>query len=52
MLYAATNFFQLYIEVMHLLKFIPERGTKVYEQVDGGEGGAAVSDPTYIEVGE
>ena len=25
---------------------------QVYEQVDGGEGGVAVSDPTYMEVGE
>ena len=24
---------------------------QVYEQVDGGEGGVAVSDPTYMEVG-
>ena len=23
-----------------------------YEEVDGGKGGAAVSDPTYMEVGE
>ena len=23
----------------------------VYDQVDGGEGGVAVSDPTYMEVG-
>ena len=27
------------------------REGQVYEQVDGGEGGAAVSDPTYMEVG-
>ena len=26
-------------------------GQAVYEQVDGGEGGVAVSDPTYMEVG-
>ena len=41
-------------------KFTPggaETGTsaggegQVYEQVDGGEGGVAVSDPTYMEVG-
>ena len=24
---------------------------QVYEQVDGGEGGVAVNDPTYMEVG-
>ena len=31
-----------------------ETGTSAggeYEQVDGGEGGVAVSDPTYMEVG-
>ena len=41
-------------------KFTPreaETGTsvggegQVYEQVDGGEGGVALSDPTYMEVG-
>ena len=38
-------------------KFTPETRTsaggegQVYEQVDGGEGGVAVSDPTYMEVG-
>ena len=41
-------------------KFTPggaEAGTsaggegQVYDQVDGGEGGVAVSDPTYMEVG-
>ena len=41
-------------------KFAPggaETGTsaggegQVYEQVDGGEGGMTVSDPTYMEVG-
>ena len=25
---------------------------KEYEEVDGGKGGVAVSDPTYMEVGE
>ena len=42
-------------------KFIPggaETATSVggegqeYEEVDGGKGGVAVSDPTYMEVGE
>ena len=39
-------------------KFTPETGTSAgeregqeYEQMDMGEGGVAVSDPTYMEVG-
>ena len=38
-------------------KFTPETGTSAggegqeYEEVEGGEGGAAMSDPTYMEVG-
>ena len=37
-------------------KFTPETGTSAggegqeYEEVDGGRGGVAVSDPTYMEV--
>ena len=27
-------------------------GAGVYEEVDGGKGGVAVSDPTYMEVGD
>ena len=39
-------------------KFTPETATSAggegqeYEEVDGGKGGVAVSDPTYMEVGE
>ena len=35
---------------MEELRQEPQKG-QVYEQVDGGEGGVAVSDPTYMEVG-
>ena len=40
------------------LKFTPETGSSAggegqeYEEVDGGKGGVAVGDPTYMEVGE
>ena len=50
-----TIIIQKGVQVVHIQKGVRTSAGgegPVYEQVDGGEGGVAVSDPTYMEVGE